>query len=396
MGLDLDGRRRGNAGQHPREPDRRRRRRAAPPQGRGARRAAGDRQHGVPPRRARRPPLRRRRARLPQGQGRGAAADGEVPDGQGQDDRRAAGDRPAQSVRAPPRAPDGGRGSDVVVREHRRRVSQDRRDFAEENRRRRPCGRRGPVFVHRRHHRRDCDAAGPRRHRRRAPVRAGRRARSRRRSAAGARRSSRGTPPSARSDRPGGDDAPRDRSGRRRPGSPRRIPTPAKTSSKSAGTAARCCCSASSSWRWRTARGWPSPASSRCARTSTAGSIWSQAEAVADLVDAVTPLQARAAMDQLEGTLTRRDRAHRCGALRSVGAARSVARLSRRRISLRHARADAAASWRGFAATLRAARRRRPGRPRDSRRPHWSSIVGRPNAGKSSLFNALSAPRAPS
>ena len=34
-----------------------------------------------------------------------------------------------------------------------------------------------------------------------------------------------------------------------------------------------------------------------------------QAEAVADLIDAVTPLQARAAFDQLEGTLTRRDRA---------------------------------------------------------------------------------------
>ena len=31
-----------------------------------------------------------------------------------------------------------------------------------------------------------------------------------------------------------------------------------------------------------------------------------QAEAVADLIDAVTPLQARAAFDQLEGTLTRR------------------------------------------------------------------------------------------
>ena len=29
-----------------------------------------------------------------------------------------------------------------------------------------------------------------------------------------------------------------------------------------------------------------------------------QAEAVADLIDAVTPLQARAAFDQLEGTLT--------------------------------------------------------------------------------------------
>jgi tRNA modification GTPase len=38
-----------------------------------------------------------------------------------------------------------------------------------------------------------------------------------------------------------------------------------------------------------------------------------QAEAVADLVEAVTPLQARAAMDQLEGTLT--------AAIRSVDAA---------------------------------------------------------------------------
>ena len=33
-----------------------------------------------------------------------------------------------------------------------------------------------------------------------------------------------------------------------------------------------------------------------------------QAEAVADLIDAVTPLQARVAFDQLEGTLTRRSR----------------------------------------------------------------------------------------
>ncbi len=31
-----------------------------------------------------------------------------------------------------------------------------------------------------------------------------------------------------------------------------------------------------------------------------------QAEAVADLIDAVTPLQARVAFDQLEGTLTTR------------------------------------------------------------------------------------------
>ena len=63
-----------------------------------------------------------------------------------------------------------------------------------------------------------------------------------------------------------------------------------------------------------------------------------QAEAVADLVDAVTPLQARAAMDQLEGTLTDAIARDRRGAVRSVGAPRGVARLSRRRISLRHAR----------------------------------------------------------
>ena len=36
-----------------------------------------------------------------------------------------------------------------------------------------------------------------------------------------------------------------------------------------------------------------------------------QAEAVADLIDAVTPLQARAAFDQLQGTLTRDDRRDR-------------------------------------------------------------------------------------
>ena len=51
-------------------------------------------------------------------------------------------------------------------------------------------------------------------------------------------------------------------------------------------------------------RGWPSPASSRSARFCTARIDLVQAEAVRDLVDAVTPLQARAAYDQLEGTLT--------------------------------------------------------------------------------------------
>ena len=38
--------------------------------------------------------------------------------------------------------------------------------------------------------------------------------------------------------------------------------------------------------------------------SQSASSISIQAEAVADLIDAVTPLQARAAFDQLEGTLT--------------------------------------------------------------------------------------------
>jgi len=59
-----------------------------------------------------------------------------------------------------------------------------------------------------------------------------------------------------------------------------------------------------------------------------------QAEAVADLVDAVTPLQARAAMDQLEGTLTstigRID-----AALFDLSPARGVAGFSRRGISFR-------------------------------------------------------------
>ena len=54
----------------------------------------------------------------------------------------------------------------------------------------------------------------------------------------------------------------------------------------------------------RPARGWRSPASSRCAPFFTASSIWSRRRRSRDLIDAVTPLQARAAFDQLEGTLT--------------------------------------------------------------------------------------------
>ena len=75
------------------------------------------------------------------------------------------------------------------------------------------------------------------------------------------------------------------------------------------------------------ARGWPSPASSRLRAYLNGRLDLMQAEAVADLVDAVTPLQARAAMDQLEGTLTTRDRrasTRRCSTWRRGSRRRST------------------------------------------------------------------------
>jgi tRNA modification GTPase len=112
-----------------------------------------------------------------------------------------------------------------------------------------------------------------------------------------------------------------------------------------------------------------------------------QAEAVADLVDAVTPLQARAAMDQLEGTLT--------GAIGRLDAALFdlTARLEASLdypeegfhfISTGETAAEVA-RIRGQLAQL--ARDGRAGRV--IREGRTVVMVGRPNAGKSSLFNAL-------
>lgn len=112
-----------------------------------------------------------------------------------------------------------------------------------------------------------------------------------------------------------------------------------------------------------------------------------QAEAVADLVNAVTPLQARAAMDQLEGTLT--------GAIGSIDAALFdlAARLEASldfpdegfHFITRHETSAALGAAR--ADLERLAREGRAGRV--VREGRLVVIAGPPNAGKSSLFNAL-------
>jgi tRNA modification GTPase len=112
-----------------------------------------------------------------------------------------------------------------------------------------------------------------------------------------------------------------------------------------------------------------------------------QAEAVADLVEAVTPLQARAAMDQLEGTLTA-----------------AIARLDAALFDLA-ARLEASLDFpdEGFHFITRDEATREAGRigaeldallesgrtGRVIREGRTVTILGRPNAGKSSLFNAL-------
>src|SRR3990172_288445 len=112
-----------------------------------------------------------------------------------------------------------------------------------------------------------------------------------------------------------------------------------------------------------------------------------QAEAVADLIDAVTPLQARAAFDQLEGTLT--DRIAEIDSELFDLTAKLEASLDFPDQGYHFVEAaEASTALRAIEhklATLLCEARR----GRLIREGARVAIAGRPNVGKSSLFNAL-------
>ena len=112
-----------------------------------------------------------------------------------------------------------------------------------------------------------------------------------------------------------------------------------------------------------------------------------QAEAVGDLIDAVTPLQARVAFDQLDGTLTSRIR-ELDDALFDV-AARLEASLDFPEEGYHFVQPGQVASEVAQVAARLDKLLRHARRGRLVREGARVAIIGRPNAGKSTLFNAL-------
>jgi tRNA modification GTPase len=112
-----------------------------------------------------------------------------------------------------------------------------------------------------------------------------------------------------------------------------------------------------------------------------------QAEAVGDLIDAVTPLQARAAFDQLEGTLTRAIAALDATLFDLVARLEASVDFPDEGYHFVEPGALADAIDRLLARTGALVADARRGRL--IREGLQIAIVGRPNVGKSSLFNAL-------